>query len=216
MSSDPGGWERAVPVLDAASVGESSVGESAVPGVGGLTRPRSRVVLWSCLAAAAVLGLLVAVMASASPASNGGSASLLVGRQAPPIEGRTIDGPGRASLAQLSGKWVVVNFAASWCVPCRQETPQLEEFVRQHGSAGNATVLGVAEDPTDLANLASYMKSAGATWPVVDDGSAVVSYGVSELPHSYLVDPEGKVVASYLGPVTARQLDEAITRLPRA
>lgn len=170
--------------------------------------PRSRVVLWSSLGVAAVVAVLIAVMASASPSSS--SSSPLIGKPAPPVSGPSLVGSGVDSLAGLSGQWVLVNFAASWCVPCREETPQLQAFVTEHAARHDASVLTVAFDPADVAALASYLRSAHATWPAVDDPSAEVAYGVSQIPQSYLVDPQGTVVAKYFGSLTAAQVDKVI------
>lgn len=175
-------------------------------------RPRSRVVLWTSLAVAAVMAVLIAVLASAKPSNGGNGSSPLLGKPAPPVSGRALNGPGSYSLSQFNGQWVLVNFSASWCVPCREETPQLQAFMNQHAGAHDAVVLGVAFDPADVSNLASYLRSVHATWPAVDDPSAEVAYGVSQIPRSFLVDPQGVVVASYLGDLTAAQVDKMIAK----
>lgn len=175
-------------------------------------RRRSHVVLWSSVAVAALIAAFIAVLASSKPSSDSAASSPLIGKTAPAISGEALVGSERISLAQFSGKWVLVNFAASWCIPCRQEIPQLQLFAQQHAGADNAVILSVAYDPGDLTSLASYLKSVKATWPAVDDGTAVVSYGVGGIPESYLVDPQGTVVAKYLGQITAKELDSLIVR----
>jgi cytochrome c biogenesis protein CcmG/thiol:disulfide interchange protein DsbE len=171
-------------------------------------RSRRTVLIWAG-AAAAVVAALVAVFASSGPASQVVASSPLVGHTAPGIAGPAIGAKGRVTLSGLAGKWVLVNFAASWCVPCRQEMPQLRAFQQAH-AGGDATVLTVAYDEQDVANLASFLKSGGATWPAVDDGAAVVDYGVGGLPESYLIDPAGTVIAKYVGEVNSAQLDSVI------
>lgn len=175
-------------------------------------RPRSRVVLWTSLGVAAVIAVLIAVLAAAKPSSSGSNSSPLLGKPAPPVSGAALNGGGSYSLAQFSGQWVLVNFAASWCVPCRDETPQLQSFADEHAAGHTATVLGVAFDPSDVANLASYLRSAHTTWPAVDDPSAEVAYGVSQIPQSYLVDPRGTVVAKFLGALTDAQVDRVMAK----
>lgn len=172
--------------------------------------PRSRVVLYTAIGVGVVVAALIAVLASSRPAAQGRASDPLVGRSAPPISGPSLLGSGRVSLSQLRGRWVVVNFSASWCPPCRQETPQLKAFVAQHAASGDATVLAVSYDPADEASLASFLKSSGADWPAAIDPSADVSYGVSGIPESYLVDPAGTVVARFLGGVTAAEVDKVI------
>jgi cytochrome c biogenesis protein CcmG/thiol:disulfide interchange protein DsbE len=178
--------------------------------------PRSRVVLYTSIGVAAVLGVFIAVLASAQPSGSGTSSSPLIGRPAPAVSGPSVSGGADYALSQFSGKWVLVNFAASWCVPCRQETPQLQSFADEHARAGNAVVLSVAFDPSDVANLASYLRSAHATWPTVDDTAAEVAYGVSQIPQSYLVDPSGTVVAKFFGALTAAQINKVITKADAA
>lgn len=173
------------------------------------SRPRSRVVLWTSLGVAVVIGVFVAVLAAAKPSGGGGS-SPLVGKPAPAVSGPALNGGGSVSLGQYRGKWVLVNFAASWCVPCREETPQLQRFSAEHSSANDAVVLAVAFDPSDVGSLASYMRSSGSTWPAVNDPSADVPFGVTQIPQSYLVDPQGTVVAKFFGALTAAQVDKVI------
>jgi thiol-disulfide isomerase/thioredoxin len=166
-------------------------------------------VLWSCLAAAGVAGLLIAVLAFSSPASNGGLSGRLVGQPAPPVSGPALLGPpATLSLASESGRWVLVNFAASWCVPCRQETPELQRLA----ASGRADVLAVAFDPSDVSSLTAYLRAARVTWLAVNDPAAEVAYGVTQIPRSFLVDPAGRVVAEFSGPVTAAQVVRAQAR----
>ena len=171
---------------------------------------KRRPILWASLAGAVALAVLVAVLASSGPASQVSAASPLIGRPAPLIQGKAIDGSGEVNLAQLAGKWVLVNFAASWCVPCQQEMPQLLVFSGRHSAAHDAVILTVAYDEQNVSSLASFLRSWHASWPAVDDGAAVVDYGVGGLPESFLLDPAGTVVAKYVGQVNAAQLDSVI------
>ena len=172
---------------------------------------KRRPVLWIALGAALVIAVLVAVLASSGPASQVSATSPLIGKPAPGIKGKAINGAGDVTLSQLSGKWVLINFAASWCVPCQQEMPQLLNFSNQHTTPSDAVVLTVAYDEQNVDGLASFLRSWHATWPAVDDGSAVVDYGVGGLPESFLLDPAGTVVAKYVGEINAAQLDSVIS-----
>jgi peroxiredoxin len=169
-------------------------------------------VLWVSLSVAVVVAVLVAVLASAGPASQVQAFSPLLGKPAPAITGKALDGSGMHSLSQYGGKWVLVNFAASWCPPCVQETPQLQTFLHDHAASGDAVILGVVDDEGDKANLASFLRSRHATWPVVDDPSSTVAYGVGKLPESYVIDPRGTVVANIAGEVNAEQLNALIAK----
>jgi cytochrome c biogenesis protein CcmG/thiol:disulfide interchange protein DsbE len=185
------------------------------PGVSGV-RPgrlrRSGRVRWISLGVACGVAVLVAVLATSGPASQVSEGSPLIGKRAPAIDGRSLLGTGHVELSSFSGKWVLVNFAASWCFPCRQEMPQLQAFEQQHAQTGNGVILSVAYDEGDVSNLVSYLRSQHATWPAVDDGSAVVNYGVGTIPESFLIDPQGTVVAKYVSGVVAAQLDAVMTK----
>ena len=167
-------------------------------------------VMYTSIGVAALIGVFIAVLAAASPSSN--SSSPLIGKPAPAIAGPALNGHASYTLAQFSGQWVLVNFSASWCVPCREETPQLQDFTNEHQRDGRAVVLAVAFDSSDVGSLAAYFRANHATWPAVDDLSAEVAYGVSQIPQSYLVDPAGTVVAKFFGNLTAAQIDRVINK----
>jgi len=177
-----------------------------------VTRPaRGRTVLWAAVSVGVVMAALIAVAASARPSAEIVGESPLLGNVAPPITGPGLDG-GHYSLNQLRGKWVLVNFMATWCVPCQQEMPQLLEFAEQHAKAADATVLTVVYDPADAGQLKSFLAARGAKWPAVNDPAATVSYGLTGLPSSFLVAPDGVVVAYLLGEVKASELDSWLRR----
>ncbi|HMK97169.1 MAG TPA: TlpA disulfide reductase family protein [Acidimicrobiales bacterium] len=163
-----------------------------------------RPVLWAAGGVAVALAVLIAVMASAEPSSEVSANSPLLGNLAPAISGPGLDG-GHYSLSQYRGEWVLVNFMASWCVACQKEMPQLQRFWQEH--KGDAVVLSVAEDPSDVGHLTAYLRARGAHWPAVDDPAAAVAYGLQGMPTSFLVAPDGVVYWYLLGEVQARQLD---------
>ncbi len=167
---------------------------------------RRRTVLWATVGVAAVTAVLIAVIASAQPSSQVTARSPLLGSAAPAISGPGLAG-GHYSLAQFRNEWVLVNFMATWCQPCQQEMPQLVKFADQHAKSADATVLTVVYDPTNVAQLKKFLAARGARWPAVDDPSASVSYGVTGLPSSFLVAPDGVVYAYVPGEVEAAALD---------
>lgn len=177
-----------------------------VPGSG---RPRRRVVLWTSLALAAVLCALIAVLATSSSSTEQLTQSPVVGRPAPSVVGPDQHGT-TVSLSSYRGRWVLVNFAASWCQPCQEETPQLLLFASRHRGAAAPAIVTIEYDQSDLQGLRTFLASRGATWPVLDDPSAFVEYGGEGLPESYLVDPLGTVVAKVTGGVNADKLDQFI------
>lgn len=172
-----------------------------------------RPALWIAAGVAVVIALLVAVLATREPATNRLVKSPLVGKEAPAIRGKTIDGAS-FSLDDLRGQWVLVNFLASWCVPCKQEHADLLQFADAHAAAQDATVVSVVFED-DVANVRSFFAQRGGDWPVVrdDDGAAAVAWGVPRVPESYLVAPNGLVVLKVTGGVTFDFLQAQLAKL---
>jgi cytochrome c biogenesis protein CcmG, thiol:disulfide interchange protein DsbE len=178
-------------------------------------RERGHVALWAAVAVGLVLALFVAVLATRKSAANQEAATPLAGRPAPPISGRTIDG-GTVDLTADGGRWVLVNFFATWCVPCRDEQPELVLFQKRHQRAGDATVLSVTYS-TSTADARSFFRTHGGDWPVLDDpsGRVALDYGVRGVPESFLIAPNGVVVTRITGGVTADGLDALLARVSR-
>jgi len=189
------------------STGQPSTGQPST----GQPGSRGHRVLWTVVVTAAVAAALVAVIASAQPSADVLGQSPLVGNAAPSISGPGLAG-GRYSLAQFRGRWVLVNFMATWCLPCQQEMPQLAKFQEQHELKRDATVFTVADDPSNVTELAQFLAAKGAHWPAVDDPGATVSYGVEGLPSSFLVAPDGVVYAYQEGEVNAANLDSLLAK----
>jgi len=122
-----------------------------------------------------------------------------------------LDGHGTGSVADYRGRWVLVNVWASWCVPCRDESPALERFYRAHRGQ-RFTVLGV--DSNDLSDDAlKFVRRYGVTYPQLRDGSGDFSQGelgTTGVPESFLVGPDGKLALHRLGPVTPAYLDSNV------
>jgi cytochrome c biogenesis protein CcmG/thiol:disulfide interchange protein DsbE len=125
-----------------------------------------------------------------------------VGAVAPAFTLHRLDGPGKVSLASLRGKPVVLNFWASWCEPCKSEAAVLERDWTSYRKRG-VVFLGV--DYHDLDSDARRFVSAHAlTFSMLEDGSGKVtgSYGISQVPETYVLDRQGRVVAHLAGPIT--------------
>ena len=125
-----------------------------------------------------------------------------VGATAPGFTLRRLDGRGTVSLASYRGKPVVLNFWASWCEPCKSEAAVLQRDWTSYRGRGVA-FLGV--DYHDLNSDARRFVSAHAlTFPMLQDGSGNVTkrYGISQVPETYVLDRQGKVVAHLRGPIT--------------
>ncbi len=155
--------------------------------------------------------VLVAVLATRPPATLTAS-SPLIGQPAPAAAGRNLAG-GNSSLASLRGHWVLLNFFASWCPPCRTESPELVKFAFSHPAGQRVAVLGVVYGDT-AANAAAFEQQLGATWPSIVDPSEqiAINYGVDDPPQSFLIAPDGRVVDRILGGVTAVGLDRLVER----
>lgn len=139
-----------------------------------------------------------------------------VGATAPAFTLRRLDGPGKVSLVSYRGKPVVLNFWASWCGPCKSEAAALERDWTSDRSRG-VVFLGV--DYHDLDSDARRFVSAHAlTFPMLEDGSGNVTsrYGISQVPETYVLDRQGRVVAHLRGPITdpgfAAQFQGAIAK----
>ncbi|MEN8175050.1 MAG: TlpA disulfide reductase family protein [Pseudomonadota bacterium] len=123
----------------------------------------------------------------------------------PDIDGNPV------SLSDFRGKWVLVNYWATWCPPCLEELPELADFHERHQQK-DAVVLGVNMEDISDADLKAFVDNSFITYPILK-GSPVMrgTLGpVSGLPTSYLVSPRGEVVAQQMGPVTAQAIDAFI------
>jgi len=167
--------------------------------------------VWIALGVGSVLALLIAVLATSKSASEVEAASPLLGKPAPAVSGPTLQGP-TAGLNALRGKWVLVNFFASWCVPCQREMPELVRFQDRHATSGDAVVLAVRYDDPDDGPLRGLMTRYHAGWSIVDDSQAKVDWGVGGIPESYLVDPNGIVLSRIVGGVNADALEALLNR----
>jgi cytochrome c biogenesis protein CcmG/thiol:disulfide interchange protein DsbE len=175
---------------------------------------RRRPALWGAVAAGVALALFVVVLATPEPATNRAVDSPLLGKPAPELAGDSVLDGDTFDLRDEEGRWVLVNFFATWCEPCRKEHPELVRFSQDHQVADDARVVSVVfEDQAD--DVERWFRDNGGDWPVVDspDGSIVVDWSVSGVPESYLVDPSGGVRAKIVGGVDAEKLDELLRRV---
>jgi cytochrome c biogenesis protein CcmG/thiol:disulfide interchange protein DsbE len=140
----------------------------------------------------------------------------LLGKQAPAVHTLTLNGQA-FDLSQDRGRWVVVNFFASWCAPCQQEQPDLVTFAYQHQSAGDAALVSIVFNDSDGAARA-YQRQTGATWPTLSDpGSRIaLSFGVRGQPETFIVSPSGQVVAHIDGAMSTTYLDTQLSRAESA
>jgi thiol-disulfide isomerase/thioredoxin len=157
--------------------------------------PRTRhTARWVGVGVLVVAAGLIAVLATRPSATTVEAQSPLVGKLAPVVAG-------------------VINFFASWCVPCQLEGPELVTFEFRHRQSGSPSVVSVVfQDTTSSAR--AYQRKIGVTWPsMADPNNAIaLAYGVREDPTSFLIAPDGRVVASIVGGVTAKGLDALVAK----
>lgn len=161
----------------------------------------------------AVLGVLAVVALLVFGLLSKGSSRLQAGDPVPTAALPQLEGAGGKSLADYRGKWVLVNFWASWCLPCRSEAPDLEAFQQRHGGP-EFTVLGI--DTQDLSGDArAFVERYGLSYPQLRDANGDIAdeYGTTGVPENFLVDPRGVIRVVVPGPIGEQQLREQVAPL---
>ena len=163
---------------------------------------------------AATLPLVVAIILVGVWAGGSGllTPALRVGDRAPDFSLADLNGEA-VRLADYAGRPVIVNFWASWCVPCVEEFPILAEALDTHADIELAVIGIVYRDRSEAAR--AFGEQLNATWPLVmDPGERVArAYGVFGPPESWLIGPDGIVVSRHIGPFTAEELAEELVHL---
>jgi cytochrome c biogenesis protein CcmG/thiol:disulfide interchange protein DsbE len=161
-----------------------------------------------------VIGVLAVIGLLGYGLLSKGGDTIAIGDPAPDKELSELGGDGSGEIADYRGSWVLVNFWASWCAPCRSEAPVLESFQRQRSPEG-FTVLGINLDDTSDDAIA-FVRRYGLTYPQLRDGDGSDrrdAYGMTGFPESFLVDPAGKLAVIRRGPVDERYLAEQVAPL---
>jgi cytochrome c biogenesis protein CcmG/thiol:disulfide interchange protein DsbE len=172
----------------------------------------SRLAFFLAIAAGLVLVVFIAVLAT-SDGDSGFARSPLVSKPAPLISGEAVDGT-MFDLDDQRGRWVVVNFFSTTCVPCIEEHPELVAFDEEHSAVGDAAVVSVAFSDSSR-NVRDFFASNGGAWAVLaeDTGRHAISYGVAAVPETYLVAPSGIVTSKFIGGVTKADIEAEMARL---
>jgi peroxiredoxin len=122
------------------------------------------------------------------------------GSPAPAFELPRLDGGPRVTLSELRGKVVLVNFWATWCKPCEDEMPAMEELYRSLGAPDFELVAISVDD--DRAAVEAFQRTLGLSFPILLDPAKKVStaYQTFRFPESFLIGRDGIVVERYIGP----------------
>jgi cytochrome c biogenesis protein CcmG/thiol:disulfide interchange protein DsbE len=159
------------------------------------------------LAVLAVLGLL------AFGLLNKGAAKIAVGEPVPDKVLPALPGPGKGTIADYRGEWVLVNLWASWCIPCREEAPVLQDFYEQNRGR-ETTVVGInVQDNED--DAVAFLREHPTGYPqlrsVGDERSD--AFGSTGVPENFLVEPDGDLALIWRGPVDDQFLRERVLPL---
>jgi cytochrome c biogenesis protein CcmG, thiol:disulfide interchange protein DsbE len=165
-------------------------------------------------AVVALVALLAYGLASNEP-DRGVDEAVAAGERepAPDIELPKLVGSGTASLADYRGKVVVLNYWASWCPPCRDESPLLERWHRRL-TKSNATVLGI--DVQDVSGDArAFAAKYDLTYPMLRDGPGDTrdDFGILGLPETFVIDRRGRIAAIQRGEVDEEFMREKVVPL---
>lgn len=136
-------------------------------------------------------------------------------RERPSLRIALLDG-GAYDLAAHRGKWVIVNFWATWCAPCLKEMPELSAL---HAMREDVEVIGLAYEDIEPADMRAFLEKRPVTYPVaiVDTYDPPADFETPRgLPMTVLVAPDGRVAKQVLGPVTAKSIEDAIAAHPRS
>jgi len=163
-----------------------------------------------------VIGVLLFATKS-KPRINGGrlTAGDVTGAVAPEFELKVLaGGAGKTlKLSDLKGKAVIVNFWATYCVPCKTEMPELERLQTEYAGQG-LQILGVTKDDDTEKAISEFSRKMGVNYPVLLGTEKVEDLygGIDGLPTTFFIDRSGKVVSRKLGQMSRDQMVEGIKK----
>jgi cytochrome c biogenesis protein CcmG/thiol:disulfide interchange protein DsbE len=150
-----------------------------------------------------ILSVLLPLTAWAAPAQKAADFSL------PDLEGKKI------RLSDFKGRVVLVDFWATWCIPCHEELPGLKGLYKKHKDQGFA-LLGISLDDAGQASVSKYAKDNDVPYPIVLAGGTdgiPEGYNVEGLPMAFLIDAKGLIRKRYSGQVDINQLEKDVSGL---
>ena len=161
----------------------------------------------------AAIGALVLVLVLAFRRAPTDIRTGTVGKPAAAFTLSRLDGGQQLTFAHEPGKVVVLNFFASWCIPCKQENPALVRVWERYRTS-DVQFIGILYQDSRDAGLA-YVRNNGITWPTVsdDDGRVAFAYGVFGIPETYFIRPDGVIGGRHIGPIDEQTLINGIEAL---
>jgi cytochrome c biogenesis protein CcmG/thiol:disulfide interchange protein DsbE len=138
----------------------------------------------------------------------------LIGKPAPSFALREVGTNNTIDIAQFRGKPVVLNFWATWCMPCWEEHPTLVATAR--ALQPNVQFLGVVFDDKED-KILGFLKQRGTSYPTVVDerGKTAIAYGVGGVPETYFLDENGVIRAKFAGPMNTDIIQEQLQKVLR-
>lgn len=180
------------------------------------TPSRAPVPAWRRALPPVIAALLVAVLGYTllRPAHNATTGGPLIGKAAPPFTLTSLDGVS-VSLEQLRGRPVVVNFWASWCVPCREEAPLFRELADRQGGASGVAIVGILFQETSEKSARDFIREYGLAYPNLNDPgiNTGVDYGVSGIPETVFIDKTGVVRYMDRGGLSRERLNAGLVTI---
>jgi len=165
-----------------------------------------------------VLGATLLCLAGCGGGSAGGGeaiefAMVQSGDGAPDFSLESVAG-SRINLSDSAGQVRLIDFWATWCAPCREEIPMFKELYETYGPQG-FTILAISDESADA--VRKFVDSHDIPYPnLVDPGEVSEEYGVLALPSAYLIDRQGKVIETFVGPKPREVLEAKIVELLEA
>jgi cytochrome c biogenesis protein CcmG/thiol:disulfide interchange protein DsbE len=160
----------------------------------------------------ACCALFPAANAQQQPSSESDKLTSLIGQPAPFFLVKTLDGK-EVFLSDFKGKTLIVNFWATWCGNCKVEMPWLAELREKYRSRG-VEVLGILTDSASAAKVAAITQKYGVKYPILmcNHKTAQAYGGIPDLPESFFIDRQGRIVAEMNGADSAHELEENIRK----